>query len=154
MIFIGIDPGIQGGIAYFNSLTNEYNAIQMPTTRKQVSDYLKELKKGGECFAAIEKCSAMPGQGVSSMYKFGKGCGEILGICTALDFIIIEPTPQIWKKIILEGTDKSKEAAIRVSENLYPKINLIPNRCRKPQDGMADAICLMHYAKIKNNIGI
>lgn len=149
MIFIGIDCGIKGGIAFFDEANGRYAAIPMPTTRSSVALYLKELQVSGNCTAIVERAASRPRQGVASMFKFGKGCGEILGICTALGFVIIEPTPQAWKKVVLSGTDKSKEAAIQVAENLYPEVRLVLKGCRKPHDGMADAICLMHYGRGK-----
>jgi len=146
---IGLDPGISGGIAWHDSVTGLYNCFPMPSTRKEVYDRLRELKEShGVTTAVIEAVHSMPKQGVSSTFKFGKGYGEILGICTALNFTIIEPTPQAWKKLVLAGTDKSKDAAIQVAENLYPNIQLVQPRCRKPHDGCADAVCLMHFGRL------
>ncbi len=150
MIVIGIDPGINGGVAWYIVGLEEYGCIPMPATRKQLYD---ELNKFSDytMTAVVEKIASRPGQGVASMFKFGKGVGEILGILTALGAEIHEPTPQAWKKVVLAGTDKSKNAAIQVAENLYPNINLVLPRCRKPHDGMADAVCLMHYGRVATN---
>ena len=147
MLIIGIDPGQKGGVAWCGDDEHVF-AVPMPATRKQLFDLLVSEAGEAKIRAVVESAHSMPGQGVSSTFKFGKGCGEILGILTALGAEIIEPTPQAWKKIVLAGTDKSKAAAIQVAENLYPDIQLIPKGCRKPHDGMADAVCLMHYGKV------
>lgn len=148
MLILGIDPGMKGGIGWFCTATGDYSCFPMPDTRKQLYDQLKALKnKYGVITAAVEAVHSMPKQGVASTFKFGKGYGEVLGILTALNAQIIEPTPQAWKKTVLAGTDKSKDSAIQVAENLYPDIELVPKGCRKPHDGMADAVCLMHYAR-------
>lgn len=150
MLVVGIDPGQKGGIAYYCDISGEYGAFPMPATRRQLYESLYNLtSEFGVTTAIVESVHSMPGQGVSSTFKFGKGVGEILGICTALSFIIHEPTPQAWKKEVLAGTDKSKAAAIQVAENLYPEINLVPKGCRKPHDGMADAVCLMQWGRLK-----
>ena len=147
MVIVGIDPGQKGGVAWWDSNLSDYACFPMPATRLQLYNTLKALKNEGNIRAIVEGVHSMPKQGVASTFKFGKGYGEVLGILTALGAEIIEPTPQAWKKVVLAGTDKSKDAAIQVAENLYPDIELVPKGCRKPHDGMADAVCLMHYGR-------
>lgn len=149
MLIIGVDPGMKGGVAFYCTISGQYGSYIMPDTRRQLFNLLQDLKTTyGIIRGVVEKVASRPGQGVASMFKFGKGYGEILGILTALNAEIIEPTPQAWKKLVLAGTDKSKDAAIQVAENLYPEISLVPKGCRKPHDGMADAVCLMHYGRV------
>ena len=148
MLIVGIDPGMKGGVAWYCTITGVYGAAPMPATRRQLHDMLSRLREThGSLHAVVESVHSMPKQGVASTFKFGKGVGEILGILTALYATLVEPTPQAWKKLVLAGTDKSKEAAIQVAENLYPDIKLVLKGCRKPHDGMADAVCLMHYGR-------
>jgi len=148
MLFIGIDPGMKGGVAHYCTHSCKYGAVPMPATRLQLFYLLRDLRtEFGPIIAGVESVHSMPGQGVSSTFKFGKGCGEILGILTALNAEIIEPTPQAWKKLVLAGTDKGKDAAIQVAENSFPDIVLVPKNCRKPHDGMADAVCIMDYIR-------
>ncbi|KAB0668962.1 Holliday junction endonuclease [Oryzomonas sagensis] len=147
MIILGIDPGIKGGVAWCWDNGESVKSHPMPATRKQLYQLLRDNLAGAKLKAVVESVHSMPKQGVASTFKFGKGYGEVLGILTALGAEIIEPTPQAWKKVVLAGTDKSKDAAIQVAENLYPEINLVPKGCRKPHDGMADAVCLMHYGR-------
>jgi hypothetical protein len=120
----------------------------MPATRKQLYDYLYKIGFSYQRrVAAIEAVHSMPKQGVASTFKFGKGYGEVLGIATALLFEIHEPSPQLWKKVMLAGTDKSKDASIQVAENLFPTVSLVLPRCRKPHDGMAEALLLAEYIR-------
>lgn len=148
-VYIGVDPGKKGGIAFIHPATGEYGAYPMPETRNQVYKLLQELKTRypGTVHAAVELVHSMPKQGVASMFTFGKGCGEVLGILTALEAVIYEPTPQAWKKVMMTGTDKSKDAAIQVAENLFPDIQLIPKGCRVPNDGMAEALLLAEWCR-------
>ena len=147
MIYIGIDPGKKGGVAYICGDT--YGAYPMPNTRRELFDLLNEMTADTShaVRAIVESVHAMPGQGVTSMFTFGKGCGEILGILTALGTEIYEPTPQAWKKVMLAGTDKGKDASIQMAENIFPEIQLVPKGCRKPNDGMAEAILLAEYGR-------
>lgn len=148
-LYIGVDPGKKGGIAFIHPELDCYGACPMPETRNQVYKLLQELKTKypGTTHAAIELVHSMPKQGVASTFTFGKGCGEVLGVLTALEAVIYEPTPQAWKKVILTGTDKSKDAAIQVAENLFPDIQLIPKGCRVPNDGMAEALLLAEWCR-------
>jgi crossover junction endodeoxyribonuclease RuvC len=145
-LFIGIDPGQSGGIAAIG--ISGYETIPMPETRKQAFDYLHKITFPAQrTVAVVEKVASRPGQGVASMFKFGKGYGELLGILTALHCEILEPTPQAWKKIMLAGTDKGKDASIQVAENLFPDINFVLPMCRKAHDGMCEAILLAEYGR-------
>ena len=147
MIYIGIDPGMKGGVAYIDTITKNYTAYPMPSTRLQLAECIKNVTQWGCCTAIVECVHSMPKQGVSSTFKFGKGYGEILGILAALNIVIHEPTPQAWKKAMLAGTDKGKDASIQVAENLFPEINLVPKGCRKPHDGMAEALLMAEYGR-------
>lgn len=153
-IYIGVDPGKKGGIAFIYP-EGCYGAYPMPETRNQVYKLLQELKTkyGATLIAAVELVHSMPKQGVASTFTFGKGCGEVLGILTALDAVIYEPTPQAWKKVMMAGTDKSKDAAIQVAENLFPDIQLVPKGCRVPNDGMAEALLLAEWCHRQFNKG-
>lgn len=144
MVVVGIDPGQKGGIAWKKDGT--VKAVPMPDGRHNIFKKLAEIVDGRTAIVAIESVHSMPKQGVSSTFKFGKGYGEILGILTALKVVIVEPTPQAWKKVVLDGTAKDKEAAIIVAGNLFPDVNLIPPGCRKSHDGIADALLIMEWA--------
>lgn len=93
----------------------------------------------------IEKVHAMPKQGVTSMFNFGKGYGTLIGVCEGCGIPFQLVTPQAWKNEVLAGTAKDKDAAINFVRRRYPNINLTPGKTRKPQDGIADAVCMAHY---------
>lgn len=147
MIYIGIDPGQKGGIAFLKSSAL---AFPMPETPKQVLDLLQNYVTDNDVTVVIESVSAMPKQGVCSMFNFGRHYGELMGICTALGYRILNPKPQAWKKVMLAGTDKSKDASILMCEHLFPEIDLVLPRCRKPNDGMAEAALLAEYGRRQN----
>lgn len=147
-MIIGIDPGKAGGIAYI-APNGQANARPMPILGKEIDGHdlavmLNELRPD---VVIIEKSQAMPGQGVTSMFNYGMGFGRLLGICEALGIPYRLVTPQAWKKTILAGTAKDKDAAISFVRRAYPGIDLTPGRKRVPHDGMADAVCLAEYGR-------
>ena len=97
MLIIGIDPGISGSICFFEDGVIK-DVIEMPTmtdgkkNKKQVngsqifneiSERIKKTDKRN-IKVVIEQVSAMPGQGVTSMFNFGQSFGILKGICSAM----------------------------------------------------------------------
>ena len=157
-IFIGVDPGKSGGIAIINVFTNEIFVTPMILSGKDVdakaiADWItSNTYKYEHPITCIEKVHAMPGQGVTSMFKFGFVTGVMHGIIRTLGIPLHLVTPQAWKKEILAGTPKDKEAAIDFCRRIYPQVNLLATeRSRKPHSGIADALCIARYAKEKYN---
>lgn len=168
MNFIGIDPGLNGGIAridYTWTIRDEdptISVVPMPTKevdgkRKYVIDeIIRELSCGSMGFVVLEKQQAMPGQGTVSMFRTGEGFGILQGILGAkhyedeseqLDYVIVPP--QKWQKDVCPGeSGKTKERSIKMAGKLFPKISLLATpRSKKPHDGMADALCIAEYAR-------
>ena len=85
----------------------------------------------------------MPKQGVASTFSFGTSFGKLIGMCQTLGVRFDLVLPQIWKRDILQGTKKDKGASIDYVSRVYPEVNLIPGKCRKYHDGIADAVCMM-----------
>ena len=68
----------------------------------------------------VEQVSAMPGQGVTSMFNFGQSFGVIKGICSAMELPIFYVRPVKWKKyfnLINSEKDASRTKAIE----MFPK---------------------------------
>ena len=154
---IGIDPGLNGGLASL-SIYNTWIfppdvgviSITMPTTGTgkdreidlpALVDWLdpKDEDERANTLVAIERVHSMPKQGVASTFKFGKGFGQILGVCAALKLSLVQVTPQHWKKLVLAGRDwkGNKAASLQYVNELYPALKL-----KKTEDGKADAICI------------
>ena len=153
---IGIDPGKCGGMAVIRPDGN-ITVTPMFIAGKdldiaRISDWLYEQARKCKTIACIEKVHAItrPGekpQGVVSMFTFGKNVGILYGIIGALLLPLYEVAPPTWKKIVLEGTTKDKQAAIDFCARVYPHVSLLATpRSKKPHDGMADALCIARYA--------
>jgi crossover junction endodeoxyribonuclease RuvC len=148
--YIAFDPGKDGGIAW-NAAT--CGAIAMPISGKEIDIYeISQLIKS-QCWpdnsiAIIEQVHSMPGQGVKSVFTFGKGYGSLIGLLVGLGIRTELVTPQAWKKVVLAGTVKDKDAAIAYCRRAFPQISLLATpRCKTPHDGIADALCILEYGR-------
>lgn len=147
-IVVGIDPGKKGALVRLTETTQE--AFMMPVIGKDIDAHAVAmwLREQRPDLVVIEKVGAMRGQGVTSMFTFGRGTGKLLGVLEALAIPYQEVTPQAWKKKILAGTAKDKDAAIAFCSRRWPDLPLIPQGKRVAQDGIADAACMAEYARL------
>lgn len=148
MIGIGIDPGKSGGIAYIA----EGKAVTIPYSNedliKTIHDISFNYPYEYNLRVCLEKVSAMPKQGVVSVFTFGKAAGFIEGVLQALSVPYQLIRPQDWKKEF--GLNSNKQDSIDVCKKLFPGINLLATpRCKKAHDGMAEALLMAEYARRK-----
>ena len=159
--YIGIDPGLSGGIAYLN----EEGIAQVWTmpiltigTKKEInikvlSSWLK-VNAYACTMVGVETQHAMPKQGVSSMFKIGKGYGIILGILSALEIPFTEVRAGEWQKVMFAGYPKenTKDLSKKIAQQLYPAVDFkATSRCTNLHDGMTDAILIATYIKQKHS---
>lgn len=144
MFYAGIDPGSKGSICVIDD-SNKIMYLN-PMSEKNLVTCFYTLKDK-DIIVCVEKVGAMPGQGVTSMFNFGKGAGFIEGVLSALFIPYQLIPPQTWKKEF-SLIRKEKVDSIRVCKQLFPDINLFPTpRCTKESDGMAEAALMALYAK-------
>jgi crossover junction endodeoxyribonuclease RuvC len=158
MAYIGIDPGLSGGIASIEN-DGEVHTVPMPimgSGKDRAIDCVELVEwiigpfsNQQPIMVVVEKVHAMPSQGVTSTFTFGKGYGMILGALAACRLPHMLVTPQAWKKAILSGVGaKDKKAAIQWCAQAYPQANLLATaRSRVPHDGIADALCMAEYGR-------
>lgn len=146
-VFIGIDPGKSGGIACID--TESGICYTVPYSDKELIDLCSlETRKGQSVVCCLEKVGAMPGQGVVSMFNFGQSVGYIKGVLESFRIPYQEITPQKWKREFGLTSDKAKSA--EVCRKLFPDVSLLATpRCKKPHDGMAEALLMAEYARRK-----
>ena len=130
MLIIGIDPGISGSICFFEN-GKILEVVEMPTmtdgkkNKRQVNgaqiynEILKRINKNDKqnVRVIIEHVSAMPGQGVTSMFNFGQSFGILKGICSAMQLPMYFVRPAKWKKyygLINSEKDASRTRAIEM----------------------------------------
>lgn len=149
MIYIGIDPGKNGGIAVMHKISENGALWTSAYTYSEdtVLRVAKECAELGEPIKCVlEKVNAMPGQGVTSMFNFGMNFGFIQGVLSANEISYELVPPQKWKKEFSVTGDKN--TSIQVAKRLFPTINLkATERCKKEHDGMAEALLMAEYAR-------
>jgi len=152
MRIIGIDPGLSGGIAILDDL-KIFDLFDMPIMSEgkknknqlnsaQLVNIIKKHIISGNTFVIVEQVSAMPGQGVTSMFNFGQTFGSIKGICAALNLPIFYVRPAKWKKHF-ELINSSKDASRTKVIEMYPSIS--DRLSRKKDVNKADAILIARY---------
>lgn len=162
-VFIGIDPGITGAVFCIEEngpFVTDTPCITMKKSggKGNKTDYLPADMAAilrpydpRTCHVFIEKVGAMPGQGVTSMFGFGKGFGLWLGILAALELPYTLVTPQAWKKEMMKGIS-DKEASIHRAQQLWPKYASLfqPQRGifnKQQAIGRADAALIAEYGR-------
>ena len=155
MLIVGVDPGISGSICFFKD-GKILDVIDMPTmtegkkNKKQVngSQIFNEISLRTKTYekknikVVIEQVSAMPGQGVTSMFNFGQSFGILKGICSAMQLPIYFVRPAKWKKyfnLINSEKDASRTRAIEI----FPYFS--SNLSKKKDSNKADAILIASY---------
>ena len=155
MLIIGIDPGITGSICFFQD-GKIIDVVEMPNmaegkkNKKQVNGAqiyheislrIESLKKE-EIKVVIEQVSAMPGQGVTSMFNFGQSFGILKGICSAMQLPMYFVRPAKWKKyfnLINSEKDASRTKAIEMYPSIAEKLS------KKKDVNKSDAILIARY---------
>ena len=165
MIYIGIDPGLDGGIVI--KKPSGIETVIMPTTtvrksgkNKRIIDNtgLKEIFevfKSVTCYATIEKQQAMSRQGVKqgvgAMVTLGMGYGALLQVLTDFEISFEIVHAKVWQKEFGIANGDTKAQALEVCQSLFPNLNLLATRrCRKAHSGIVDAVLIMEYG-IRNH---
>jgi len=141
-IYIGIDPGINGGIATINN--NFVQAYKMPQTIRDLWELIHEIKSTAELenysiTAALESVWSSPQMGVKSAFTFGNGFGHLEMALTALGVPYERVRPQAWQKAMGCLTKGDKNVSKRRAQELFPAI--------KVTHAIADALLIGEYAR-------
>ena len=155
MLIIGIDPGLSGSICFLID-GKILDVIEMPTmaegkkNKRQVngSQVFNEITKRTKEYqknqirVVIEQVSAMPGQGVTSMFNFGQSFGVLKGVCTAMQLPMYFVRPAKWKKyfnLINSEKDASRTRAIEIFPSFSSSLS------KKKDSNKADAILIASF---------
>ena len=146
-IAIGIDPGKKGAMAIMGYSNTTGERYMMKIIPFDPQEYIKTLKQFKGATVCIEQVHSISKQGIASSFTFGVMYGWLLGMLDTIGVSYQAVSPQKWKKDFgLLRSDKSK--SVEVCQHLLPNANLYrTERCKKPDDGMAEAALLALYAK-------
>ena len=155
MLIIGIDPGITGSICFFKD-GKIIDVVEMPNMAEgkknkrkvngaqiynEITSRIKNIEKK-DIKVVIEQVSAMPGQGVTSMFNFGQSFGVLKGMCSAMQLPMYFVRPAKWKKyfnLIKSEKDASRTKAIEVFPYISTQLS------RKKDSNKADAILIASF---------
>jgi crossover junction endodeoxyribonuclease RuvC len=155
MLIIGIDPGISGSICFFED-GKIIDVVEMPTMAEgkknkrqvngsqihnEISQKINKIEKQN-VRVVIEQVSAMPGQGVTSMFNFGQSFGILKGICSAMQLSMYFVRPAKWKKyfgLINSEKDASRTKAIEIFPYFSSQLS------KKKDSNKADAILIASF---------
>jgi len=155
MLIIAIDPGISGSLCFFeegkiidiiempNMAAGKKNKRQVNGAQiyNEISLRIKNFQKEN-IKVVIEQVSAMPGQGVTSMFNFGQSFGVLKGICSAMQLPMYFVRPAKWKKyfnLINSKKDASRTKAIEIFPYISAQLS------KKKDSNKADAILLASF---------
>jgi crossover junction endodeoxyribonuclease RuvC len=150
---IGVDPGLSGAIAVMSP--ESLKIFDMPTmtverngkAKRQVSATeladLLYLYSGKDCHVFVEKVSAMAGQGVTSVFSFGRSFGMIEGILAAFKLPVTYVAPATWVKAVHRGA--GKDASRSRAMELFPDNQADFKRVK--DDGRSDSALIAYWGK-------
>jgi len=155
MLIIAIDPGISGSLCFFeegkiidivempNMASGKKNKRQVNGAQiyNEISLRIKNFQKEN-IKVVIEQVSAMPGQGVTSMFNFGQSFGVLKGICSAMQLPMYFVRPAKWKKyfnLINSEKDASRTKAIQIFPYISSELS------KKKDANKADAILIASF---------
>lgn len=148
-MFIGIDPGVGGGIAVIEDFVDA--DLQHRTsitclkfkdaTEADISNFVLSAVTTSDSpkFALIEKVSSSPQMGVVSAFTFGRSYGFLRGLLVAHGIPFEEVRPQVWQKALGCLSSGNKNVTKSKAQQLFPK--------EKITHANADALLIAEYVR-------
>jgi crossover junction endodeoxyribonuclease RuvC len=148
VIAIGLDPGVNGGIAWTHE--DGMRAEKMPDTMQGVWELITYIINDSamiyrhtEFKAYLEQVSSSPQMGVKSSFTFGNGFGHLEMALTAAGIPFERVRPQVWQKALGCMTGGDKNVSKRKAQELFPHI--------KCTHATSDALLIAEFGRRKNN---
>ena len=155
-MIIGIDPGLDGGIAIIQGSHIELletiptetkgGFIKRQVDAQKLSNILRVYP---DLVCYLEGVASRPGQGVASVFSFGDTYGAIRGVLGALNIPVYTVSPSKWKKALEVS---SKEDSLKASKELFPSVQF-----KKKDHNIAEALLIAYYGQkerenVKNDL--
>ena len=155
MIVLGIDPGVSGGAAMLSNDPNPtavLGAARMPTyvegkkTLVDADNLFRWWMAWPIDVAVIEWVHAMPKQGVTSSFSFGRSTGSVEAVAQLCAKRVVWVSPQRWKKHFGLGSDKY--ASLDLVQEKFPGWQWT----KRVEDGLAEAALMaLWYLDTEDN---
>ena len=151
MIYIGIDPGVSGGMAAIHPFNGKVECAALEKmTEREIADWL-EWNAGPkvDCFAMLEKVASSPLMGRTSAFTFGRSYGFLRGALAAIGIPFEEVLPRHWQQAM--GIPKGEKGEYGRANSGRKKLTrgraqqLFPTI--KVTNAIADALLIASYAQ-------
>jgi len=142
MLVIGIDPGSASGAVAWVSSDGRAGVSDLPLIAGALDPHALRslLRDTPEPATAVyvERVSAMPKQGVSSTFKFGRAVGAIWATVALAGLRLELVTPAVWKRWARIGREKELARALAIRR--FPA--LAHDMARKKDADRAEALLI------------
>lgn len=146
--YIGIDPGVSGGIAaIYEGEGAHVRAWKMPETERDLWDVFCEL--ANPTFLILENVGPMPSMGKANLFTFGRSVGLLRGMIIASRIPFEAVTATTWqsymrckpggKRDVKENNKLKKKITKAKAQELFPNI--------KCTNYIADALLIAEYCR-------
>lgn len=149
--FLGVDPGLSGGLALiskdgviFEPMPCLDGVLDLAALTRWIRAHQPRIR-----VAFLEAVHAMPKQGVSSSFKFGRVYGNVEGVLAALGVPYVLVSPQRWQKVMHAGIEgQTKQKSLVAVSRLFPNLDLRATpRSRTAHEGIAEALLIAEYGR-------
>lgn len=152
MIVLGVDPGLSGALAFYDSRSGDLELLDMPTLKagtggKRVIDIHALVRIVAQRadyvdHGFVELVGTRPGEGAVGAFSFGEGYGALKGVLISHGIAVTFVRPAIWKKHL--GVPAAKDGARARASQLMPRH--ADKWTRVKDDGRAEASLICLYA--------
>lgn len=147
--YLGVDPGTQGGMTVIGVDGRPKGFLEFGNvTQHWISEWLNKLSSRFELRAAIEQVHAMPKQGVTAMFTFGKQLGFVQGLIVGARIPYIEVTPQKWQKFFSVPPRKEKTKTEHKKILQSKAHQLFPAYVKDISRAVADSVLIAEYYRL------
>lgn len=149
-MILGIDPGLNGALAWVSDDGHLIDVIDMPVVevnnKKKVSPQMLtfNISSRKPRLVVVEDVGAMPGQGVTSTWTFAYSAGILAGVVAGLQLPVVLYRPAFWKRHA--GVPADKGGARQMAQRYWPGSRAFD---RVKDDGRAEAALLARWIALK-----
>lgn len=141
MNYIGIDPGISGGIAVIAATGALVDVFKMPATERDLLDALQPYGgKDVRSRAVLEAAQSSPQMGVASAFSYGRGYGALLMALTGARIPFRTVRAAAWQKTMACRSGGDKNVTKRAAQHYFPTLTVT--------HAIADALLLAEYCRL------
>ena len=143
-LILGVDPGASGAVAWLKNGVHH----ALPFKNLTEAEILTAFESfGPKSFAYLENVHSMPGQGVSSTFKFGMNFGGLRMALIAAGIGFETVAPGTWQRKMSCLSKGDKKVTREKAQQLFPKVSITGRGVKSPTHAVADALLIAEYGR-------